>query len=865
MMRMLRAISPRLVAVALLPLALGTYFLNVGDLSPEIRINLSDPEKVDCMAVFKTEEGAEESLRIQRPRKVRSITFHPPVDSFSELTIADLPDSASIVSARTPMGKVVDRGGEAEKLAEIDKNGKTKVLLDWERYSYRIKVERYFLWGVVPLLMLMLAGCLFPPPARLTTLASIAGWAILISASAAFVGVLLYLGPALSGNLDSTYMRALLEHRDMRGGGVSNSGCPYEGLYTLWSGQSYAMSPAALIAGSTADVGGRIHNAILYLVVSIELLVALLVLCRLRAIPMRVAWGVGLLALFLIFPTRGPGIHQVAALIVFSMEFVALTTLFICAMISASEPRGRSFALHLLVCTMGLALLAIYDHLSIVLAIPAFAIFGIASFWGSGWRRWIAFGACIAPVAILASIVLKGQMDFSQTGFFDAELLNDRQSLFWVSILFQNVPGACVVLFGIAGAIAGVVSGKGVGRRVHVATIVYTVILLALGGIAASSPRYNGPSLLYFEFVIWPFYFLGIAELVTRIIGAAPAPNAAGKIVLQRIGTLCAWVVVALVALESVVETGDPGRDENATWNAWPPGETEIIGSLKNDLRIESGKPFNGYAYTQTILSPVESARSPYPWIAIHLSDHELVKTTGNDHRAFGLIYHGIPTAFQFGGLMSPRYYFAFSRVMGPDLRQMRSRVVTNELNPSFLRMIGVSRIITNEKLADPFVYLDRSAGNGEGVTLGLYQLPDANLGSYSPTQVRRLGDAAEFIKACRSEEVDFRKVAFAERDVEGPLTVADSSSMSFERSGIRVTAKSSARSLLVLPVEFSRCMEVRQSKGNPVEVFPVNLVATGILMEGEVEFVLAKRFGILRNPFALWQDADEFGKILVK
>ncbi len=150
-------------------------------------------------------------------------------------------------------------------------------------------------------------------------------------------------------------------------------------------------------------------------------------------------------------------------------------------------------------------------------------------------------------------------------------------------------------------------------------------------------------------------------------------------------------------------------------------------------------------------------------------------------------------------------------------------------------------------------------------MTLGLYEVPDPNLGNYSPTEVRRLGDAGEFIKACRSEEVDFRKVAFAERDVEGPLTESISSSMSFERSGIRVSAKSSGRSLLVLPVEFSRCMEVRQSKGEPVEVFPVNLVATGVLMEGEVELFLAKRFGILGNPFALLEDAHDFGKILAK
>jgi len=757
------------------------------------------------------------------------------------------------------------QGAAGTMLAEKEASGGRLVQFDWAQLDYWTLVERLCVYSIAPLFgFLCFLFFVSGSTARSASLSSLSGKVALALVATAFVTILITLGTRLSGNLDSTYFRSLLEQREWRHFGFANSGCPFEGLYTLWNSQNYSMSLAVWVSGLLSDAGSRFYNSLIYLIISAELLVSITMLGRLVGLPWKVLCGTGLVALYLIFPTRGFEIHQIAALNVFAMELTALGILFLCLLVVSVKERPFKYAfVASLACGAALAYIAVYDLLGIVLLIPMFTIFGLAIFWDFGWKRYALMASFIGPVSIAILLVVKGQKDFSQPGFFAQELLNDRQSLYWVSILFQNVPGALVVGVGILGSIVGAFRRKGIARRIFCGTIVYTAAVLALGLITTANEDYLGPSMIYFEYPIWPLYFLGIASLVHEVSLMLSNARPRSAVRPERVFNGLSILVVIIVSLYAIFGATKPKARRELSWDTWPPSETTIIKKLASDIALEKGSAFKGYAYTQTVLTEAQQKSSPYQWIAIHLLDRLYVDRTGNDHRAFGLIYHGIPTVFQFGGLMSPRYYFCFSRIMGGGVEQMRSRVVANDLNPKFLEMIGVSRIISNEALSDPFRYTGTEEVVRDSTTLKLYALEDPNLGDYSPTVVKGFSDADEFVNKVRQGEIDFEKEVFLETVVSDTLSEATSSSFCFEQGGVRVRAKSDGRSLLVLPIEYSNCMRARSIAGKPVVILPANVVATGLLFEGEIEVVLTKRFGIFNHPLALLQDAAEFRKLL--
>jgi hypothetical protein len=83
----------------------------------------------------------------------------------------------------------------------------------------------------------------------------------------------------------------------------------------------------------------------------------------------------------------------------------------------------------------------------------------------------------------------------------------------------------------------------------------------------------------------------------------------------------------------------------------------------------------------------------------------------------------------------------------------------------------------------------------------------------------------------------------------------------------LHVVARSSGRSLLIVPVEFSRCMELRNERaglgGSQARLVRVDGILTGVVFERDLDAVLAFRIGPLHNPTCRWQDYQELQKML--
>ena len=96
---------------------------------------------------------------------------------------------------------------------------------------------------------------------------------------------------------------------------------------------------------------------------------------------------------------------------------------------------------------------------------------------------------------------------------------------------------------------------------------------------------------------------------------------------------------------------------------------------------------------------------------------------------------------------------------------------------------------------------------------------------------------------------------------VEGPLVGLDQSSLSIQGMDFRLRARSGGQSLVVVPLEYSNCLELRNAgpAGSTARLGRVEGLLTGVLFDREVDAVLAFRTGPLVNPSCRWKDYREF------
>ena len=77
----------------------------------------------------------------------------------------------------------------------------------------------------------------------------------------------------------------------------------------------------------------------------------------------------------------------------------------------------------------------------------------------------------------------------------------------------------------------------------------------------------------------------------------------------------------------------------------------------------------------------------------------------------------------------------------------------------------------------------------------------------------------------------------------------------------LRITAQSAGRTLVVVPYEFSRCIQLQTllpSGAAPPELMRVDADLTGVLFERNLDALLEYRTGPLRNPMCRWQDYQD-------
>jgi hypothetical protein len=434
----------------------------------------------------------------------------------------------------------------------------------------------------------------------------------------------------------------------------------------------------------------------------------------------------------------------------------------------------------------------------------------------------------------------------------------------YISILFHGWifgwAGPALVVAACAGALLTLRHGA---RELRVGAWTVLAIISTLVGLRLLFellPRWIIPPPLYFEMAAWPLYALFAAVALQRFIGLIL--RVAGRLthVDTHVGWSVPWalpvlsmaITASLIAMKSPTEAGYP----------FPPRLTPIVDELRAKIALGPNSSFNGRA--ATVLAVKQDDQDP--WLQQFVAARMHARTVGNEAMSVGLWYYRIPTLFEYNAFISPAFHALVKRALQrPPVPHQRNITVLTYADARILKLLGVRYLIMKEN-GQP-VGEQRAVEGEAGQRWSLSELSAPNLATYSPTSLEVRPDLASTLDFVLDERSDLGRSAVLRREVPGPLATLQSSSLTMVGSDLHLKARSDGRSLVIVPLEFSHCIELRDARSGSspsnADLLRVDGLLAGVLFEHDLDAVLAFRTGPLRNPTCRWKDYTELKEML--
>jgi hypothetical protein len=197
-------------------------------------------------------------------------------------------------------------------------------------------------------------------------------------------------------------------------------------------------------------------------------------------------------------------------------------------------------------------------------------------------------------------------------------------------------------------------------------------------------------------------------------------------------------------------------------------------------------------------------------------------------------------------------------RLLGPPAgtsmhtNYLRAHVVDADI----LRLLGIRYIITDVESLDRPAIFRQPVTASEGPEVYLFELGDANLGTYSPTRFVKAATADEIADRIRENKDHLDQVAVVADDVPPTNAKARNAVMTVERDGVRIRATGDGSAHILLPVQFSHCLVV--VNGSPARLTRANLLQTLVSFDGALDARLEFRFGLFADNKCRIRDGQD-------
>jgi hypothetical protein len=673
---------------------------------------------------------------------------------------------------------------------------------------------------------------------------------------------------------------------------------PFQGMSDLWSGESAFLTPAHLLYALTFGKPTEFTPQYLiaaYTIFACELFLSVLLLAR----SLEMGWLVGTVSAWTLSLLAYPYFGYSLLYPIFMSAPSIGTTMSECALLLAAVAylgrgwqRGLRWTLRrdlgpVLAILLLLTVMVAANPFRVMLWTPVVAVVSLGLVLGAdaGERlpKFVLWVACSLIVLVSGIAFLVGMFSFTTPRFWSGVLENTITDPTLVSIWYGQPSvgpqGPKLFAFGVFGIITALIFGSRRLRWCAASLLLLVGAIFLFGYGSLTWKNWRGPALLYFEFMIWPFYAIfavwaaaywvsRIAALAGWLVGRAFASRRFGtgrgfdsRLLFDRAPTVVmvfVAVAVPVFAFARVWPVDNPKR-----LYVFPPALPPMVQYLRDRIGLTPGAPYRGRVVTMELADKAASIG----WLDIASRISTRYLETGNDYFTVGLWYYDIPTLFEYSASTSPAFFGAVTRLLArPGDRQLRSTVVLRQPNAHNMALFGVRFVIVDKKLPDPFRLIMTEHTYRDEV-LSLYEVPDVNLGTSAPTQVTTVKSFADALDRLGDPNFDFRRsvVVFSSEPIQKQLNPVEGADVKMIRGGFSVEANSSGWSLLVLPFEFSHCLQGHNLAVDAVapHLLRVNALETGVLFEKHVSVEIEYFTGLFHNPMCRIQDSQDFSLVL--
>jgi len=527
------------------------------------------------------------------------------------------------------------------------------------------------------------------------------------------------------------------------------------------------------------------------------------------------------------------------------------------------RPIGRRGFLVDGLCGIGLLAFAAYllAAFPIVLPViaPAAATFALAAVCLSEGRqeryRKLLFLLAVIAVAIALRWpwYLFGYFAYSAAHLYPNDFITAYTHPIFISLLFDfqgaAIGWAGVLLAGLA-LVGALLSCRSDDRRLRYGALIVLGamgVAVALWIVLVFVAALPLPP-VYMEVGFWPLYAAYAALAVDRCLTGVSRLLSGFWIPAPRLGSGAALFVMLLVAFGLACA----GAPVDGQWPV-PPSLPPIVDTLAARTAIRNGAPFEGRVVT---LAPLKTEADA--WVQQRNGMLRLAKATGNDHFSMGLWWHRIPTLLEYNQFSSPAMHAlkkaALERSTRPHLRNV---AIYTQPNARIFELLGVRYLIVPATLGQTGTTLQVETIANE--TWRLEELPKPNLGTYTPTNIEHAPSISRMIDRVATEDFDPRTTAVAAVDFGQPLVPSRDVALYFSGGDLRITGTSPGRTLVVIPREYSHCLELIPDGLGTASLHRVDGVLTGILFDRKVDSVVAFRTGPFHRPTCRYEDFRDF------
>ncbi len=645
-----------------------------------------------------------------------------------------------------------------------------------------------------------------------------------------------------------------------------------QGILELWSdfGQSIGSIPSAVNARLFPFYWplfwiGDLETAMIavYLAITVAVFVAVYLTARFvsatRGTALLAAWALCLLMMPIV-PQPVLFYH----LLLWSGP-PAVTTIVVPMIVFALVRRigSRGFLLDGL-CGVGLLALATYllvaGPIALPLILPAAVTFVVAALCLSTGRREFNRKVLVLLAIIAAAIALRwpwylfGYFAYSAAYLYPNDFVSPYTHPIFISLLFDfhgEAIGWAGLLLAYLALLGALLFCRSDDRRLRYGALIVLgtmTLAVALCIVLAFVTVLPLPP-IYIEVGFWPLYAAYAALAVVRCLTGASRLLSRLHIRAPRLGSGAALAVLLLTAFGFACV----GSRVDGQWPI-PPSLPPIVETLASHTAIRNGAPFEGRVAT---VVPLKSEVDP--WVQQRNGMLRLAMATGNDHFSTGLWWYRIPTLLEYNQFSSPAMHALRKAVLEPSSRpHYRNVSVYTQPNPRIFELLGVRYLIVPSTLGQTGTTLQTETIADE--TWRLAELPAPNLGTYTPTIIEHAPGISRMIDRLAAADFDPATMAVAAAvDFSQPLVPAKEISLYFSGGDVRVTGTSAGRTLVVIPREYSHCLELIPNGPGTASLHRVDGLLTGLLFDRQVDAVVAFRTGPFHSPTCRYQDFRDF------